>query len=129
VTSLAPVKKPPTWLVGLSLVTVVIVTIPLVYVVLRVSEIPWAEILVVLSRPRVGEITLNTVGLSAAVSFTALIGGVAIGGTCDACSLSRGQGVAPGVGTAAGGALLSCFLRMACDHTGYQRLPAKLVAP
>lgn len=79
-TSLAPVKKPPTWLVGLSLVTVVIVTIPLVYVVLRVSEIPWAEILVVLSRPRVGEITLNTVGLSAAVSFTALIGGVAIAG-------------------------------------------------
>ena len=72
--------KPPRWLVGLSLVTVAIVTIPLVYVVWRVGEIPWVDIAVVLSRPRVAEITLNTVGLSAAVSATALMGGVGVAG-------------------------------------------------
>ena len=54
--------KPPRWLVGLSLVTVAIVTIPLVYVVWRVGEIPWVDIAVVLSRSRVAEITLNTDG-------------------------------------------------------------------
>jgi len=71
-------RTPPRWLVASSLASVAAVSIPLVYVLWRAAEVPVPDILTVLSRPRVREIALNTLGLSVAVSLTTVVLGVVI---------------------------------------------------
>jgi len=83
--------KPRLWLVISATVSIAVVSIPLVYLVVRGSELSFGQILQVLSRPRVGELALNTVGLSLAVSVTAVILGTAIAGILTRVRLRFGK--------------------------------------
>jgi iron(III) transport system permease protein len=72
------VGHPPAWLVTLAVLAVVTVSIPLVYLGVRASGVPssaWGEIFL---RPLVGELVWNTIGLSFAVSATAIAMGTLI---------------------------------------------------
>ena len=71
-------RAAPRWLVGLSLLSVSLVSIPLVYVVWRAVDVPLSQFTTVLMRPRVQELTVNTLGLSLAVALSALVLGVVI---------------------------------------------------
>ena len=71
-------NRPPAWLVAVASVTLVVVSIPLVYLAVRVSGLSLAGVLAVLERPRVGELAWNTISLSVAVTATTLVGGTAI---------------------------------------------------
>ena len=71
-------RAAPRWLVVLSLLSVSLVSIPLVYVVWRAVDVPPSEFMTVLMRPRVQELTVNTLGLSLAVALSALLLGVVI---------------------------------------------------
>ncbi len=66
-------RAAPRWLVVLSLLSVSLVSIPLVYVVWRAVDVPLSEFTTVLMRPRVQELTVNTLGLSLAVALSALV--------------------------------------------------------
>ena len=70
--------RAPWWLVALAGVALVIVSIPLVYLAVRVSGLSLAAVLGVFQSPRVGELTWNTISLSVAVTATALVAGTAI---------------------------------------------------
>ena len=70
--------RPPAWLTTLAVLAVATVAIPLVYLGVRASEVPLSEVMVILSRPLVGELLLNTMGLSIAVSATAIAMGTVI---------------------------------------------------
>ena len=72
------VGKPPTWLTTLAILAVATVAIPLVYLGVRASEVPPSDVVDILARPLVGELLLNTIGLSVAVSATAIAMGTAI---------------------------------------------------
>ena len=73
-------KTPRVWLVLAALASLATVSIPLAYLSVRASDVPVGQVLEVLTRPRVGELTLNTIGLSLAVSVTALGVGTIIAG-------------------------------------------------
>lgn len=70
--------RPPAWLSTLAIVAVATVAIPLVYLGIRASTIPLSELSGILGRPIVGELLLNTIGLSVAVSATAIAAGTVI---------------------------------------------------
>ena len=72
------VTRPPAWLTTLSLLAVATVAIPLVYLGVPAAGVPFPEALGILSRPLVGELVLNTIGLSVAVSATAIAMGTVI---------------------------------------------------
>jgi len=71
-------QKPPVWWLGVALVSLAAVAVPLVYLVVRVGELPVSAITGILFRPRVGQLLWNTVGLGFAVSVTAVVVGVLI---------------------------------------------------
>ena len=73
-------KTPRVWLVLAALASLATVSIPLAYLSVRASDVPVEQVLEVLTRPRVGELTLNTISLSLAVSVTALAVGTIIAG-------------------------------------------------
>jgi iron(III) transport system permease protein len=73
-------KKPRVWLVLAALVALATVSIPLAYLSVRASDMPVEQVLEVLTRPRVAELAFNTIGLSLAVSVTALGLGTIIAG-------------------------------------------------
>lgn len=70
--------RAPRWLVAVGVAVVGVVSIPLVYLVLRVSGLPWESVVAIFERPRVGELAWNTISLSAAVTVTTLAVGTAI---------------------------------------------------
>lgn len=70
--------RAPRWLIGAALVVVAVVSIPLVYLVVRVSGLPWESVVTIFQRPRVGELAWNTISLSVAVTVTTLGLGTAI---------------------------------------------------
>ena len=72
------VARPPAWLITLALLVVAIVAIPLVYLFIRASDVGFSDLAAIVSRPLVGELVLNTVGLSVAVSATAIALGTII---------------------------------------------------
>ncbi len=72
------VSRPPAWLVVLSLLAVATVSIPLVYLGVRASALPFADLVLIFRRPLVGQLVLNTVGLALAVSATAIAAGTII---------------------------------------------------
>jgi len=69
---------PPGWLGALAAVVVAIVVVPLVYLVIRVSDLPAGQILEILQRPRVGTLLWNTVGLASIVTLTTIALGTTI---------------------------------------------------
>ena len=71
-------KKPPLWWLGLAVLSLLAAAVPLMYLVVRVGELPFQGIVEILGRPRVGQLLWNTVGLGVAVSITAVILGVLI---------------------------------------------------
>ena len=70
--------RAPSWLVVLALATVTVVSIPLLYLVVRVWGLPLENVVAIFQRPRVGELAWNTISLSVAVTATALVLGTAI---------------------------------------------------
>ncbi|MEY2900238.1 MAG: hypothetical protein RL247_404 [Actinomycetota bacterium] len=72
------VSRPPWWLVLLSLLAVTSVSIPLVYLGVRASGVPWGDIVTIFQRPQVGQLVINTLLLSIAVAFTAVAVGTII---------------------------------------------------
>jgi len=71
-------SKAPRWLLATALVALAVVSIPLVYLGVRVSGLPLDSIVAILQRPRVAELAWNTISLSVAVTATTLVGGTAI---------------------------------------------------
>lgn len=71
-------RRPPWWLITATVVVIGIVSIPLGYLLLRASELPFGEIVRVLVGPRVGPLALNTLGLSISVTVVAVVLGTAI---------------------------------------------------
>ena len=71
-------KRPPLVLVLASLVVIGLVSLPLVYLAVRSAELPFAEIMEILSRPRVGSLIVNTIGLASVVTLSAIVMGTAI---------------------------------------------------
>jgi iron(III) transport system permease protein len=72
------VSRPPAWLTVLAVLAVGTVSIPLVYLAVRASGVPASELTAIFGRPLVGELVLNTIGLSIAVSATAIAMGTLI---------------------------------------------------
>jgi iron(III) transport system permease protein len=70
--------RPPAWWVALGIASLAFAAIPVFYLVVRVAELPFQGILEILTRPRVGQLLWNTVGLGVAVSVTAVVFGVLI---------------------------------------------------
>jgi iron(III) transport system permease protein len=70
--------RPPLWLVAASLLVIAVVSVPLVYLMVRVSDLPFEGILAILSRPRVVSLVVNTVGLASFVTLTAVVLGTVI---------------------------------------------------
>jgi ABC-type Fe3+ transport system permease subunit len=60
-------SRPKAWLMGLALVSLAIVSIPLVYLGVRAGAIPFAQIVEILSRPQVATLALNTIALALSV--------------------------------------------------------------
>ena len=83
---LSSAKKAPTWWVMLGAVSLIAAAIPLVYLVVRVSELSPAGIWEIVLRPGVLSVAGNTIVLGATVSVTAVVMGVAIAG-----ALTRGD--------------------------------------
>lgn len=75
----APPTTAPKWWVGLGVVSLFVAAIPLVYLVVRVGQLPLHDIVDILARPRVAQLLGNTVGLGLAVSVTTVVLGVLIG--------------------------------------------------
>ena len=73
-------SRPKAWLMGLALVSLAIVSIPLVYLGVRAGAIPFAQIVEILSRPQVATLALNTIALALSVSLSALTLGTMIAG-------------------------------------------------
>jgi iron(III) transport system permease protein len=71
-------QKPTMWWLGLSVLSLLAAAIPLVYLVVRVGELPLQAIIDILARPRVGQLLWNTVGLGVGVSVTAVVLGLLI---------------------------------------------------
>jgi len=69
--------RAPWWLVVLALATVTVVSIPLLYLVVRVWGLPLENVASIFQRPRVGELAWNTISLSVAVTATTLVLGTA----------------------------------------------------
>jgi iron(III) transport system permease protein len=65
---------------ALALISLAIVSIPLVYLGVRAGEIPFAQIVEILSRPQVATVALNTIALAISVSLSALTLGTMIAG-------------------------------------------------
>jgi iron(III) transport system permease protein len=76
--SIRPAGKPSGWLITATVAAIAVVSIPLGYLLVRASALSIPEILGVVSGPRVIPLVLNTVGLSAAVTATAVVMGTAI---------------------------------------------------
>jgi len=70
--------RPPWWLVVTSVVVIVVVSVPLVYLTVRVSDLSLGDIVGILARPRVLSLLFNTVGLAVAVTASAIVGGTVI---------------------------------------------------
>ena len=68
----------PRWLIVLAACAVLTVSLPLIYLGVRASELPLDEIAVILARPRVFELTLNTISLCVSVSVTTVALGTLI---------------------------------------------------
>lgn len=71
-------RRPPALWVGLGIVSLTVAAIPLLYLFVRVGELPFSTIIDILTRPRVGQLLWNTVGLGVAVSGTSVVLGVLI---------------------------------------------------
>ena len=71
-------NQPPWWLVLAAGITLVLVSIPLVYLMVRVSDLPFQGLLDILQRPRIAQLAGNTIGLSVAVTGVTLVFGTAI---------------------------------------------------
>ncbi len=71
-------NRPPLWLMVASVLAVATVSLPLVYLGVRASALPFSEVMEMVTRPQVGQLVLNTVGLAIAVSMTAIVGGTLI---------------------------------------------------
>ena len=71
-------KSAPAWWVGLAIASLIVAAVPLVYLVVRVAELPLQEVIEILGRPRVAQLVWNTVGLGVAVSVTTVVLGVLI---------------------------------------------------
>ena len=72
------VSRPPAWLTVLAVLAIGTVSIPLVYLAVRASGVPASELTAIFGRPLVGELVANTIGLSIAVSATAIAMGTLI---------------------------------------------------
>jgi len=68
----------PRWLIFLAACAVFTVSLPLIYLGVRASELPFDEIAVILARPRVFELTFNTISLCLSVSVTTVVLGTLI---------------------------------------------------
>lgn len=73
--------RPPWWLVVASFAVIALVSIPVVYLVLRGSDISAQALMGILTGPRVAGLALNTLALGAAVTLTSLILGTVIAAT------------------------------------------------
>lgn len=82
-------QKPPAWWVGAGILSLLAAAVPLIYLAVRVGEIPFQAIVDILGRPRVLQLLWNTVGLGVAVSATSVVMGVLI-----AVALTRAEFVA-----------------------------------
>ena len=71
-------SRPPAWLVLASLVVIGAVSVPMVYLGVRVSDVSWETLAGIFSRPRVVSLVLNTIGLATAVTATAVVVGTVI---------------------------------------------------
>lgn len=71
-------SRPQLWLVGLVALSLASASVPLVYLGVRASAVPFTQILEILSRPQVGMLVVNTIGLSLSVALSAVIMGTAI---------------------------------------------------
>ena len=80
------VAQGPGWRALPALMAAVIVLIPMAYLAIRATEVPWSDVVTIVTASRAGEYALNTVILGLAVSATVLIIGVAI-----AVGLSRSR--------------------------------------
>jgi iron(III) transport system permease protein len=74
----ARTNQPPWWLVLASGLTLVLVSIPLVYLAVRVSELPFQGLVEILQRPRIAQLAGNTIGLSVSVTAATLVLGTTI---------------------------------------------------
>ena len=68
----------PGWRAVPALIAAVIVLIPMGYLAIRATEVPWSEVVTIVTASRASEYALNTVVLGLAVSATVLMLGVAI---------------------------------------------------
>lgn len=71
-------SSPPWWLVAATAVAIAVVSLPLVYLVVRASELSIADIVRAVSGPRIAPLALNTLGLSVSVTAVSLVMGTAI---------------------------------------------------
>ena len=71
-------RRPPWWLVTATVVAIGIVSIPLVYLIVRASELSLAEMLSVVTGPRVAPLVFNTLGLSISVTLVSVLCGTVI---------------------------------------------------
>jgi iron(III) transport system permease protein len=76
----------PGWRVIPALAAVIVVLIPMAYLAIRATEVPWSDVVTIVTASRAGEYALNTVVLGFSVSVTVLVAGVAI-----AVGLSRSR--------------------------------------
>lgn len=77
-TTTAAARRLPPWLVGAALVSAAAASIPLVYLFVRSAESGLASVIETLSRGRVLEYAVNSLGLAAATTATALVLGTAV---------------------------------------------------
>lgn len=70
--------RPPWWLVTASILVIGVVSIPLVYLIVRASELSLGDIARVVTGPRVAPLALNTLGLSISVTVVSVVLGTAI---------------------------------------------------
>jgi len=68
----------PWWLVVASLLVIAAVSVPLVYLGVRVSNLSWDAIVAIVSRPRVLSLVANTVGLAVATTTATVVVGTVI---------------------------------------------------
>ena len=73
-----PLTRPPLWLVVCAVVAASVAAIPLVYLAVRTGEAGLGALLDTIARPRVAQLTVNSLALAAAVTVSCLALGTAV---------------------------------------------------
>jgi len=71
-------SRPPVWLVIGAVLVIIAVSVPLVYLGVRVSDLSLEAVWTIVQRPRVVALVLNTIGLASSVTLTTVVLGTAI---------------------------------------------------